>query len=332
MTLNDPWFLLLGLVLPLVFFSYFRKDGCVAISTTATLRRIRPSFLLGARRILPVLRCLCLALVVVALARPRKGLEEIQAITEGIDIVLAIDTSGSMRALDDPKGDARNRLDAAKDAVGRFMKAREEQHDRIGIVAFASYPATQCPLTLDYGVLHEFLANLDFAPKGETSTAIGSAIGQSINLLKNSKAKSKVVILLTDGRSNTGRSPEEILPAAAPFGIRIYTIGVGSDSPHMLREDMFGRKVLVRLDRLDFMIDEDLLRKVAAETGGRYFRATDPASLRGIYADIDRMEKTPIEAKHYADFEDLFPWLLLPAMGLLGVEIVLGGTRFRRIP
>jgi len=332
MIINDPWFLLFLLALPLVLFLYFRRGGSVNMSTTAVLESAPASLMLGARYVLPLLRAACLTLMIVALARPRKGLEEVRATTEGIDIVLAIDTSGSMRAIDAPKEDERNRLQAAKDAVKEFIDARKKQYDRIGMVAFASFPATQCPLTLDYNILQEFLANLDFAPKGESGTAIGSAIGESINLVKDSRAKSKILILLTDGRSNVGRKPSDVVPAAAPFGIKIYTIGVGGQQPFMEIEDGFGRTRLVRINRPDFQLNEESLKHIARETGGRYFRATDPDSLKKIYSDIDKMEKTLVEVRHYRDYEDLFPWFLLPAMGLLFVEVVLSGTRFRRIP
>ncbi|MEW6355199.1 MAG: VWA domain-containing protein [Planctomycetota bacterium] len=332
MILNDPWFLLFLLAVPLVLLTYFRASGSIGISTTAAFHRIRPSIMLAARYILPVLRAVCIVLLAIALARPRRGMEEIRATTEGIDIVLAIDTSGSMRAIDNIETKKVDRLQAAREAVKEFVEARKEQYDRIAMLAFAMYPATQCPLTLDYTVLQEFVKNLDFAPREEGATALGLAIGESINLLKNSKAKSKIIILLTDGRNTYGMKPMAVAPAAVPFGIKIYTIGVGSETPHIILPDPFGREVIQRINRSDFLLDEPTLKEIAKATGGRYFRATDPGSLKKIYADIDRMEKTLVEVRHYVDYRDLFHWFLLPAMGLLLLEVALAGTRFRRIP
>ncbi|NOZ21037.1 MAG: VWA domain-containing protein [Planctomycetes bacterium] len=332
MILNDPWFLLFLLAVPVVLLTYFRTYGSIGISTTAPFHRINPSLMLMARYILPVLRGACIVLLAIALARPRKGMEEIRATTEGIDIVLAIDTSGSMRAVDNIEKKKIDRLQAAKEAVKEFIEARKEQYDRIAMVAFAMYPATQCPLTLDYTVLQEFVEKLDFAPPKEGATALGLAIGESINLLKNSKAKSKIVILLTDGRNTFGMKPMDVAPAAVPFGVKIYTIGVGSKMPYIMRPDPFGREVWQRIDRPDFLLDEPTLKEIAKTTGGRYFRATDPDSLKQIYADIDKMEKTRVEVRHYVDYQDLFHWFLFPAMGLLLVEVALAGTRFRRVP
>lgn len=275
------------------------------------------------------LRITLLFLVVLALARPQAPIAGSKIQTEGIDIVLSIDCSTSMLAEDFKlAGRRQNRLEVVKEAVRDFIKGR--QGDRIGIVTFAARAYTACPLTLDYGWL---LENLERIKTGiiEDGTAIGSGIASSLNRLKNTNSKSKVVILLTDGRNNTGRiSPLLAAETAKALKVKIYTIGAGSKGMAPFpAKDFFGNTVYqpVQID-----IDEDTLMKIAQNSGGRYFRATDTESLREIYKEIDRLEKTTIEEKGYLEYEELFPYFLMPAVVLILLEIVLAHTVFRKIP
>jgi Ca-activated chloride channel family protein len=212
--------------------------------------------------------------------------------------------------------------------VREFVAARPE--DRIGLVLFAARPYTQCPLTLDHGWLRQ---NLERARIGmiEDGTAIGSGLATAVNRLRASTAKSKFVVLLTDGQQNAGRiTPQTAADAAATLGVKVYTVGAGTRglAPFPM-QDVFGNKVY-RPMPVD--IDEKTLEKIAATTGGRYFRATDTASLREVYAEIDRSEKTPFEAPQYLDYRELYPWLAWPALGLLLLEIGLAETVLRKLP
>jgi len=243
--------------------------------------------------------------------------------------VLAVDLSGSMLAEDFTLGSARaSRVDAVKAVVKDFVAARPE--DRIGLVLFSARPYTQCPLTLDHGWL---LQNLDRAQVGmiEDGTAIGSGLATAVNRLRASTAPSKFVVLLTDGQNNIGRiTPVTAAEAAATLHLKVYTIGAGTRgmAPYPVR-DAFGNKVY-RPMAVD--VDEDTLKKIATVTGGRYFRATDTASLRQIYAEIDRAEKTPFEAPEFLDYREVYAWLLWPALGLVLLEIGLAETVLRKLP
>lgn len=327
MILRDPILLILLLLIPLVLYVYFfrRREGTIRYPSLSILGGIRPSAGLRFRHVPIYVRSAVLLLLVVSLARPQEGLEEIDITSEGIDIMLAIDISGSMRADDFVVGGKRhNRLYAVKTAVRDFIRGRE--NDQIGMVVFAKYAYTQCPPTLDYGVLLQFLDELRIVPPNsdEDGTAIGSAIATSVNRLRETPGKSKVIILLTDGRNNFGKiGPVAAADLAKAFGIKIYTIGAGS----VMEQRAFGRTI----GYYD-PIDESVLREIADITGGKYFRATDTRSLAGIYSEIDRMEKTPIKERHYMDYRDLFSYLAMAAVAFLLLEIVLSNTVLRRIP
>ncbi len=331
MRLASPWFLLLLGLLPLLLPWGRRSDrqASVRFPTLSTLRALRPAGAGGRRAILGLLRAAGLILIVFALARPQLGTALTRVHREGVDIVLAVDLSGSMLAEDFTLGGQRaSRVDVVKSVVKDFIAARPE--DRIGLVLFAARPYTQCPLTLDHGWL---MQNLDRAKVGmiEDGTAIGSAIATAVNRLRSSKAKTKFVVLLTDGQNNAGRiTPQTAADAAAALGIKVYTVGAGTRgvAPYPAR-DLFGNKVY-RPMQVD--IDEDTLKKIASTTHARYFRATDTASLRQIYQEIDRSEKTPFEAPQYLDYRELYPWLAWPAMALLLLEIGLSETVLRKLP
>jgi Ca-activated chloride channel family protein len=329
--LADPWLLLLlGLVA--VMFPWRRRASrrpAVRYPTLAALRAVAPAGAAHRRAILGLLRAAALGLLVLALARPQAGSATTKLHREGVDVVLAVDVSGSMLAEDFTLDNQRaSRVDAVKAVVKEFVAARPE--DRIGLVLFAARPYTQCPLTLDHGWL---LQNLDRAQVGmiEDGTAIGSALATAVNRLRASTAKSKFVVLLTDGQQNAGRiSPETAAEAAAALGVKVYTVGAGTRglAPYPA-QDVFGNKVY-RPMPVD--IDEETLRRVAATTHARYFRATDTKSLADIYAEIDRSEKTPFEAPQFLDHRELYPWLVWPAVGLVLVEAGLAETALRILP
>jgi len=329
--LADPW-LLLGLVALLLLLprrGRAAQDPAVRYPSLDVLRAVAPAGAARRRMLLGLLRALAIGLVVVALARPQLGTAETTVHREGVDVVLAVDISGSMLAEDfQLEGKRASRLDAVKDVVQQFVTARPQ--DRIGLVLFAARPYTQAPLTLDHGWL---LQNLGRARVGmiEDGTAVGSALAAATNRLRASTAPSKFVVLLTDGQSNAGNvTPQTAAEAAAALGIKVYTVGAGSQgmAPYPVK-DFFGNTVY-RPMQVD--IDEATLEQIAKTTGARYFRATDTESLRHVYEEIDKAEKTSFEAPEFLDYREAYPWLLWPALGLLLLEIGLGETLLRKLP
>jgi Ca-activated chloride channel family protein len=247
----------------------------------------------------------------------------------GIDILLAVDVSGSMEALDfHIKGEPVNRIDVVKKVVSKFIE--ERPNDRIGLVAFAGRPYMVSPLTLDHNWLQQRLETINTGMV-EDGTAIGSAIASGVNRLRDQKAKSKIVILLTDGMNNAGKiSPLTSAEAAGALGIKVYTIGAGSRGEVPVPvTDQFGNRQLVTA-RVD--IDEDTLKKVARMTGAHYYRATDTDSLERIYNEINKLETTTRKIKKFEHRNEVFPWVAIPALLFLGIELTLAHTRFRRLP
>jgi len=276
------------------------------------------------RHTLFVFRVLALALLIIVIARPQSLNEWEKVSTEGIDIVLCTDVSGSMQAEDF----VPNRLEAAKDVAVEFVNSRPD--DRFGLVVFAGESYTQCPITTDRAVITNFIQSLKFGMI-EDGTAIGMGLATAVNRLKSSKAVSKVIILLTDGVNNSGEiGPVTAAELAEKYGIRVYTIGVGTrgeaDFPQVGR---FGQIVKVKMP---VEIDETVLTKIADLTGGHYFRATDNKKLKEIYSQIDQMEKTQLDIKQYSKRkEEYFP-LLIAALALIIIEMLLRLTVFRTIP
>ena len=265
-----------------------------------------------------------LAAFVVALARPQTGITTENVLTEGIDIIMVLDVSSSMLAEDlEP-----NRLEAAKSVGGEFVGGR--RNDRIGLVAFAGQAFTQAPLTFDYDVVQSLLGELEIGMI-EDGTAVGMGLATAVKRLQASPAESKVVVLLTDGRSNRGEiGPVTAAQMAEALGIRVYTIGAGSQgSARFPVQDPLGgtRYANMRVD-----IDEPTLQEVAERTGGRYFRATDTESLQEIYAEIDELERTEIEVENFTQFEEEFPLPLGFGFLLLMAELALVQTVLRRLP
>jgi len=271
-----------------------------------------------------IFRLLTLSLIIVVLARPQSSNRWEQVTTEGIDIVMCMDISGSMRAMDFRP----NRLEASKNVGIEFVNARQD--DRFGLVVFAGESFTQCPMTTDRAVVINFLKEIDFGVI-EDGTAIGMGLATAVNRIKESRARSKVIILLTDGVNNRGDvGPVTAAEIAASFGIRVYTIGVGTEGNAPIPvQDMFGRMVT---RNMPVEIDEEVLRKIAETTDGAYFRATDNNKLREIYQEIDQMEKTRMDVKQFSKKkEEYFPFLLA-ALLLLLAEILLRYTYLRTIP
>ncbi len=326
----NPEFLALFALLPVIVYWYVKKNrvrsGTIRYSNLGVVKSVDELSRKKRYRHVPfVLRLLVLSLLIVCFARPRSGRTEEEVITEGIDIVLALDISSSMLAEDFKP---HNRLEAAKLVAADFIRGRS--NDRIGMVVFAAKSFTQCPLTLDYGILLNFLDEVE-SGMIEDGTAIGMAIANAANRLRNSKAKSKVVILLTDGQNNRGElDPVTAAKVAEAFGIRIYTIGVGKRGTALYPVDdpIFGKRYV----QMPVQIDEATLKEIARITHGTYYRATDKESLDAIFKEIDQLEKTKIEVKQFTRYRDLFPPYLFVALGLVVVEVVLANTKFRKIP
>lgn len=325
----SPWILLAAVpVLAACWYLARRRrrgDARLVLPGAGDRLRLGRSAWVRIERILPWVRAVALLLVVLALARPQAGATQETVSSLGVDIVIALDVSHSMMAED---FQPLNRLAVAKNTVSGFVEGRSS--DRIGLVVFASLASTRCPLTLDHMMLQDLLDKVEFAAEDETGTAIGMGLATAVNRLRDSDARSRVVVLLTDGRNNQGEiGPEAAAKAAAATGVRVYTIGVGTDGevPITVRTPYGVRRVHQRFD-----LDEDLLQRLADETDGRYFRATDPEALRATFETIDGLEKSEIESHVRIHYAELFPRFLLPAALLLLLEWGLGVTRLRRIP
>ena len=326
---EDPWLLLFFLMVPyLTIRGKGKLQATISYSSIDTLQAIR-SARVEILSILPlVLRMIAISLLVLALARPQEGHKRTEILSVGVDIMLALDTSGSMQALDFIKDEKRDtRLTMVKDVVSQFIENRP--NDRMGMVVFGSEAYTQCPLTLDQEILQSFLSKLDIGMAGN-STAIGSAIGIAVKRLKDLKSKSKVIILLTDGRNNAGNLPPlQAAQTAKAFGIKIHTIAVGTHgkAPFLVNSIFGQRYVYQQVD-----IDENTLKKISDLTGGQYFRATDLESLKAIYKQIDEMEKSEVKVIDHSEYTELFHYFLIPGILLLLLEIGLSNTVLRRIP
>ncbi len=328
---DDPILLSAWLLLPLVLWGMLvrKRLPVLVYSSIHHLKQIQPPLSIRFRHVVSVFRVVVLALLVLAIARPHSGREDTRVTTEGIDIMLAVDVSTSMRAEDfNINGERANRLEAARDVIRKFVKNRKG--DRIGLVVFSGRAYTQCPMTLDYGVLLKFLDRLKTGMI-EDGTAIGSAISAALMRLKESRADSRMIILLTDGSHNAGSiSPETAAEAARALGIKIYTVGAGTTdfAPYPFKGP-FGNTIWRKI-KAD--IDDALLDDIARTTGGKYFRATDTRSLENTYDEINRMEKTKVEVTQYMEYIETFPGFVIAAILLLLVEQGLAYTRYRILP
>jgi Ca-activated chloride channel family protein len=270
---------------------------------------------------------LTMACLIIGLARPQFGRKETEVTSEGIDIMLALDASGSMAAMDFKlDGEAVDRLTVVKKVVADFL--RQQKGDRLGMVIFGEEAYTQSPLTLDYDVLIQLLDHISIGIAGD-GTAIGDGLALAVKRLKDLPGKSRVVILLTDGRNNAGKiSPEKAAEIAKAFGIKVYTIGIGTKGPVPFPQPgIFGnRLVYVNLD-----IDEKTLEAIAGQTGGRHFFATDTRKLEEIYREIGRLEKTEAKVKHYEYFDEYFIYFAYAGLALLFLDLGLKATWLRRL-
>lgn len=324
----NPNFLYLLLALPLIVWYRWKylASPRLVFSDTKILESIMPTLRARLRNVPDYIRYGVLALLIIAMARPQVGKNTEEISNSGIDIMLILDTSSSMKALDfQPK----NRFEAARDVAKDFVNSRS--HDRIGIVVFGGMAYTQCPLTIDHEALLNFLDQAAVDMTEVDGTAIGSAIATATNRIKNTSGKSKVMILLTDGRNNRGEiDPMTAAQAAAALDIKIYTIGCGAPGGALYPVDTpFGRQ-LVRLPDND--LDEDMLAKIAETTNGRYFRATDTRSLQDIFHQIDSLEKTDIKALKHTSYTEKFHIYLFLAAILLALELALRYTLLRKLP
>lgn len=324
----SPWFLL-GLV-GLGFLVWWWIAGGKSLAAPLQAggdelwRLVRPSWRVRLRWTPRALRVCVLGLIILALARPQSGRTTIVNEGEGIDIVLALDVSGSMAAQDFVPND---RLYVAKQTIEAFIEGRKV--DRIGLVLFAGKAFTQAPLTLDYGIIRRFLRRASIGMI-EDGTAIGMALVTATNRLRASKAKSKVVILLTDGDNNAGRvGPATAAELAKAVGVRVHTIGVGSDGPTYLpvKDPILG----TRLVRMQFRLDETMLKEIAETTGGKYFRARDAQGLTAVFKSINAMERSPYRVTSFTDFTERYAIFLGLAFALLLIEIALSSTVFRKV-
>jgi len=330
MSLQYPFALLLLLLVPgLVYLRYTRRwKPSLRFSDGQALAQLPAGWAVAAARLLPVLYGIGLAFLIIAVARPRLGLDESRVETEAVDIVLLVDVSTSMRAEDfSTPGHRMNRLDAAKRVIERFIAERPD--DRIGMVAFSAMPYTISPLTLDHAWLLQQMERVETGML-EDGTAIGDAIASAVNRLRDSKAKSNLIILLPAGNHNAGKlSPLNAAQAAAALKIKIYAVGAGSSgvAPVPVQTPFGTQYVQQRVE-----IDETMLRQIAQTTGALYFRATDLASLQRVYEQINEMEKTRIEVEQYTRFEERFmPFFVLGVLAL-GLERLLALTRLGRLP
>lgn len=330
-----------------------RRRPAAVFSSIADLKNLPVTLAQRLRRGLPYLYGLGLCLLITGLARPQAGKSESRLTGEGIAIEIVLDISGSMEALDfQLEGRDVSRLTAVKHVIQEFVLGSRESRllgradDLVGLVAFGGFADSKCPLTLDHGALVDIVQGLE-VPKSvrdrqgrvinaqalqeELATAIGDGVAVAVDRLRGAKAKSKVLVLLTDGDNNAGVvDPREAAEIAAESGIRLYTIGIGQSGVVPIpQEDEFGNRVLVPAQ---FRIDEELLKDMARSGGGRYFHASDSEGLAQVYAEIDKLEKSEFEETKYSEYTELFRWFAGPGLALLLVVGVLMETRFRSLP
>jgi Ca-activated chloride channel family protein len=331
LTFAHPWFLLLLLALPAVagWRALRGKDAAFLYSSVELARGVANIGRSGASRLLEALRWLALALFIFGLARPQHVESETAVKASGVDIVVAIDLSGSMESEDFRlAGKQVNRLAIAKDTLKKFISRRPS--DRIGLVAFAGKAYIAAPMTLDHDFLEMNVDRLQLHSI-EEGTAIGAGLAAAVNRLRELKSNSKIVILMTDGQNNVTKVPPlTAAESAQSLGVKVYTIGVGTrGTAPFPQTDMFGRKYYVQT-KVD--IDEPTLQEIAKKTGGKYYRADKTETLQQIYDEIDALEKTEVEVKRFLHIDELFSWVVLLGMGFLLPEVLLGHTVWRKLP
>lgn len=348
------WLLVIPIVIWLVWLrNRLRFQPSAVFSSISDLKSIPRTWMQRIKRRLPVIYAIGLSLVVVGLARPQAGKSESQIKGSGIAIELVLDISGSMEALDfQLQGKDVDRLSAVKFIVGEFIQGNRKiglagrKDDLVGLIAFGGFADSKCPLTLDHGALVDIVKGLEVPKairdrqgrvineemlKEELATAIGDGIALGIARLRDANAKSKVLVLLTDGDNNAGSvDPREAAKIAKELGIKVYTVGIGRNGVVPVpQEDSFGRRVLVPAQ---FRVDEVLLREIAEVTGGLYLNASDIEGLAQVYAQIDKLEKSEFEESKFTQYSELYRWFA--GLGLVAIFLVhvLWETRFRTLP
>ncbi len=326
MEFRNPGFFIFLLLLPvLLYFAQRRKKVAIAYSDVRFLKHLSISIRPLLFRLLPVLRAIGFALFVIALARPQKVTSERDYQTSGVDIIISLDISGSMLAEDFKP---ENRMLVAKQEAIKFVRGRE--NDRIGMVVFAKKAFTQCPLTTDYDILIQLIDEIQIGMIAD-GTAIGMGLATAVNRLRESKAKSKVIILITDGSNNAGNiDPITAAELAKTFNIKVYSICIGRGGlvPFPVNDPLFGKRYI----QANVEIDETTLKRIADITGGLFFRARDPKSLSEIYEKINKLEKTEIKVKEYRSYEEYFHIFLIPGLLLLLIEVALARTILMKVP
>lgn len=335
-TWNNLWALLF--ILPLLFilgWNYFhrkKKLPSLLFSSLQVLKSLPPSLKTRFILVPTLLKIVAIGLAILALARPQEANTKVKKNVEGIDIVICLDISDSM-LIEDMR--PLNRLEAAKETIRQFIEKRSS--DRIGLVIFAGESFTLVPLTLDYQLILERVKEITTAASAniKDGTAIGVALANAAGRLKESTAKSRVMIFMTDGENNSGTiDPETALDIAKGYGLKIYSIGIGKDGPTKIpiyQRDVFGNKVKT-YQPFDSNVNDDLLGRMASETGGKYFRASKEDSLEGVFKEIDSLEKTKVDVNKYTRYTELFPPYLRAALICYMLALLLGKTFFRRNP
>lgn len=325
--------LLIPLALAVVWKVWSERRGRPALifSSLETIRSLAPGWRSRLRWLPAGLMVASMIFAIIALARPQRADTKVKRNVEGIDIVLCVDISDSMLIEDMPP--AKNRLESAKATLKKFVEKRA--NDRIGFVVFRGEAFTRVPMTLDHQVLSEAIGRTRTTRNIKDGTAIGSALATATSRLKDSNAKTRVIVFATDGENNSGTiDPETALEIAKGYGIRIYSIGIGKDGDARLPIeglDAFGRMVK-RYQPIHSSVNDALLGKFASETGGKYYRASDGRALERVFQDIDRLERSKIDVNQYTRYAELFPPFLQTAVGLLLAAVFLGQTIFRRAP
>ncbi len=348
------WFALVPVVLALVwYYSRSANRPASVYSSVSDLKRLPITLMQRVNRLLPALFATGLCLIVVGLARPQSGKSESRINSEGIAIELVLDISGSMEALDFQLNSKEvSRLEAVKHVVSEFIAGSKRsglqgrRNDLVGLVAFCGFADSKCPLTLDHGALVEIVKSLE-VPRAirdrrgriinqdtlqeELATAIGDGVALGIDRLKDSKSKSKVLVLLTDGDNNAGVvEPREAASIAKELGIKLYSIGIGRNGTVPFpQEDEFGRRVLVGAH---FRIDEALLKEMAESTGASYFHASDADGLSKVYGQIDQLERSQFEESKFSQYTELFRWFAGAGLAMVLIVFVMKETRFRSLP
>ena len=350
---ESPWALVLVLLLPLVLWLGARRNrrAVVRFSSIANARQAGQSWRQTLGGLPAFLRFLALLLVVLALARPQKGREQVRDVSKGIAIMMVVDRSSSMAQELSFRGTMQNRLEVVKQVfkdfvVGNNRTLKGRSHDLVGMVAFSRYADTVCPLTLGHGALEHFLANVHIVNRrSEDGTAIGDGVALAAARLKTAEEtlarqtgqttdayaiKSKVIVLLTDGENNCGEhSPEAAAALAAGWGIRIYAIAVSGGEARTVVNTLLGA---VKLPGFGPQVDTSTLEMLAAKTGGQFFKADDGGSLEDVYQQIDRLERSEIESLRYVDDREIYPLFVSAALALVVLEVLLRSTVFRRLP